>query len=151
MKLKQIVARNLRALRDKHGYSHAEIAKRARKLHYKLSPSAVNYMMQDDGREPTIGSIDAVAAVFHVPPEFLLDENFDPQSQRTIELTPEVLRIARHVSANLATMRTVLNPALIDPARPADQLITTQDLPAQGAKSKTSADRVTPKPRRPSK
>ena len=76
------IARNVRLLRDKAGWSQSKLAKIA-----KIAQTAVSYIEKPDGKSPTVETLEAIACAFGVPNWTLLIpfENMDPKLLQALD------------------------------------------------------------------
>lgn len=79
--------------------SHAKLAQRCSTPTRKIGARTIGHLLNaDDGPQPQLDTIVAVAEAFKLPPWMLLHPEFDASTRRIDELDAEVIDIARRIS-----------------------------------------------------
>lgn len=104
--------------------SHAKLAKRCRSAGHKISARTIGYMLDvDDPRQPTLGTIVAIAETFRVLPWLLLTPDFNAE-QKTGGQTPppDIIALAERIMRNREALSDVFG----------EDTITDDELDANG-------------------
>ncbi len=98
---RELVARNAQALMESSESlnSHAKIHKRCRELGFLVGSSTIGRLMKASGPSPTLETLVAFAAVFKIPPSYLISLDFLPYAKRMHDAPgPEVIELAKRLN-----------------------------------------------------
>ena len=98
---RELVARNAQALMESSESlnSHAKIQKRCRELGFLVGSRTIGRLMQANGPSPTLETLVAFAAVFKIPPNYLISLDFLPHAKRLQDAPgPEVIELAKRLN-----------------------------------------------------
>jgi len=145
---RKILAHNVKALMDATPdlKSHAKLAKSCSTPTRKIGARTIGHLLNyEDGVQPQLDTIVAVAEAFKLPPWLLLTPDFDVPSRGGLDLpAPEVIELARRITSLTSDQRDGLvqlfGEAVTDDDLHQNGFVPTgkQAVHEDGAKYKTS-------------
>jgi transcriptional regulator with XRE-family HTH domain len=133
MTLRQIVARNVRALMDASPLlgSHAKLAARCSTATRRVGSRTIGHLLDPNSTvQPQLDTIEAIADAFRVPPWSLLRVDFDPETKQPLVdvLDRDQVEVARRL-ANVPRAHLDMLLALVSTPAPSPAESTPPSVP----------------------